>query len=243
MMYFIFIFIFTYVTSIANGNKLIYYSNFKFENIVFGPEDLVVDYITLADDPNGNFPEIYTVCSSVFAKFVTSDLAVMHMLKQDGTPWYSLSISAGSKKYDTMSDISFFLFLSYNNQATGKFEIEFLTGSHIPIVPHSWYHICMGLDTVSGLLRIVVNGVVMVNEEKDYFRNTMQWKPNSLEGKLFIFKSYRGYWYQHRGIISNLNIFSSMMSVEDMVTRTSGGKDCSSPGDYIRQENTLMNIL
>ena len=181
MMYFIFIFIFTYVTSIANGNKLIYYSNFKFENIVFGPEDLVVDYITLADDPNGNFPEVYTVCSSVFAKFVTSDLAVMHMLKQDGTPWYSLSISAGSKKYDTMSDISFFLFLSYNNPATGKFEIEFLTGSHIPIVPHSWYHICMGLDTVSGLLRIVVNGVVMVNKEEDYFRNTMQWKPNSVE--------------------------------------------------------------
>ena len=125
MMYFIFISIFTYVTSIANGNKLIYYSNFKFENIVFGPEDLVVDYITLADDPNGNFPEIYTVCSSVFAKFVTSDLAVMHMLKQDGTPWYSLSISAGCKKYDTMSDISFFLFLSYNNPATGKFEIDF----------------------------------------------------------------------------------------------------------------------
>ena len=170
MMYFIFIFIFTYVTSIANGNKLIYYSNFKFENIVFGPEDLVVDYLTLADDPNGNFPESYTICSSVFAKFVTSDLAVMHMLKQDGTPWYSLSIS-GSKKYDTMSDISFFLFLSYNNPATGKFEIEFLTGSHIPIVPHSWYHICMGLDTVSGLLRIVVNGKEMVNMEKEYFRN------------------------------------------------------------------------
>ena len=101
----------------------------------------------------------------------------------------------------------------------------------------------MGLDTVSGLLRIVVNGVVMVNEKKDYFSNTIVWKPKSLEGKLFIFKSYRSFWYQNRGIISNLNIFSSMMSVEDMVTRTAGGKECSSPGDYIRQENTLMNIL
>ena len=88
MMYFIFIFIFTYVTSIANGNKLIYYSNFKFENIVFGPEDLVVDYLTLADDPNGNFPESYTICSSVFVKFATTDILVIQMLKQDGTPWY-----------------------------------------------------------------------------------------------------------------------------------------------------------
>ena len=151
---------------------------------------------------------------------------------------YSLVIS-GSKNYDKMSEN---LELSFDNPTTGKFELDFLTSSHIPIVPHSWYHVCMGLDTVSGLLRIVVNGVVVVNEEKDYFRNTKQWKPKSLEGKLFIFKSYRSFWYQNRGIISNLNIFSSMLSVEDMVTRTAGGEECSSPGDYIRQENTLINI-
>ena len=239
MMHFISIFIFTYVTSIANGNKQIYYSNFKFEKIVFGPEDVIEDYLTLADDPNGNLPESYTVCSSVFVKYATSDIAVIQMLKQDGTPWYSLVIS-GSKNYDKMSEN---LELSFDNPITGKFELDFITSSHIPIVPHSWYHVCMGMDTVSGLLRIVVNGVVVVNEEKDYFRNTKQWKPKSLEGKLFIFKSYRSFWYQNRGIISNLNIFSSMMSVEDMVTRTAGGEECSSPGDYIRQDNTLMNIL
>ena len=46
------------------------------------------------------------------------------------------------------------------------------------------YHICLGLDTVSGLLRIVVNGREVVNMEKDYFRNTTHWKPTSVEGKL-----------------------------------------------------------
>ena len=128
------------------------------------------------------------------------------------------------------------LVLWYDNPTTGNVQVEFLTSPHIPIVPHSWYHICMGLDTVSGLLRIVVNGVVMVNEEKDYFRNTVQWKPKSLEGKLLLFKSYLSVWYQSRGITTNLNIFSSMMSVEEMVSRTTRGEDCSSPGDYIRQE-------
>ena len=54
----------------------------------------------------------------------------------------------------------------------------------IPIVPHSWYHVCLGLDTVSGLLRIVVNGVELVNEEKDYFRNPTDWKPASVKGTL-----------------------------------------------------------
>ena len=51
-------------------------------------------------------------------------------------------------------------------------------------MPHSWYHVCMGLDTVSGMLRIVVNGVELVNEKKDYFRNTTHWKPTSVKGTL-----------------------------------------------------------
>ena len=42
----------------------------------------------------------------------------------------------------------------------------------------------MGLDTVSGLLRIVVNGLEVVSEEKDYFRNTTHWKPKSVKGRL-----------------------------------------------------------
>ena len=66
----------------------------------------------------------------------------------------------------------------YTDPKTNERDAEFFgmgvvvsNGTGIPIVPHSWYHVCMGLDTVSGLLRIVVNGVVMVNEEKEYFRN------------------------------------------------------------------------
>ena len=232
MIYLISLLIFLSWTNIANGKSLTYYSNFKFETTVFGPEDLIVDYLTLAHDPKRNLPQSYTACSSVFVKYVTTNIMVVQMLKQDGTPWYSLSIY-DSREYDTMSESLQFW---YYNPTTGEVQVEFMTGSHIPIVPHSWYHVCMGLDTVSGLLRIVVNGVVMVNEEKEYFRNTIQWKPKSLEGKLLLFKSYLSVWYQSRGITTNLNIFSSMMSVEDMVSRTTGGEDCSSPGDYIRQE-------
>ena len=230
MMYLISLFIFAYFTIIVHGNKLKYYSNFKFEKLVFGQEDVVVDYLTLAEDPKGNLPESYTTCSSVFVEFVTTTIAIIQMLKQDGTPWYSLAIY-DSREYDTMSET---LQLWYENPTTGEVQVEFLSGSHIPIVPHSLYHICMRLDTVSGLLRIVVNGVVMVNEEKDYFRNTLKWKSKSLDGRLLLFKSYMGFWYQHRSVASNLNIFSSMMSVENMASRTAGGDDCDSPGDYIR---------
>ena len=225
------------INNSANAKDLNLISNFK-----FGGKDNfdINDYITLANDPKGSLPASFTVCSSLFIKYVITNTNVIEMFKQDGSHWFLLQLSTVYRNYHTQSET---MTIWFANPVTGKDGRDDFTETLIPIVPHSWYHVCMGLDTVSGLLRIVVNGVVVVNEEKDYFRNTKQWKPDSLEGKLFIFKSYRSFWYQNRGIISNLNIFSSMMSVEDMVTRTAGGEECSSPGDYIRQDNTLMNIL
>ena len=42
-----------------------------------------------------------------------------------------------------------------------------------------------------------------------------------------------GSWKQYKNTMSNLNIFSTMMSVEDMVKKTNG-KECSTPGTYLR---------
>ena len=94
----------------------------------------------------------------------------------------------------------------------------------------------MGLDTVSGLLRIVVNGVLVVNKEREYFKNTGAWAPTSVAGKILVYKGYiTGFWYQYRGTSSNMNIFRSVLSIEDMSQWSSGGSsDCLAPGDYLR---------
>ena len=181
MIYLISLLIFLSFTKITNGKSLVYYSNFKFETVIYGPEDAIVDYITLADDPKENLPESYTICSSVFVKFATSDMAILQMLKQDGTPWYRLALFS-SRDLDKMSET---LVLWTVNPITGVFEVQYHTSSHVPIVPNSWYHICMGLDTVSGLLRIVVNGNVVVNVEREYFKNTIDIKPDTVEGNFF----------------------------------------------------------
>ena len=47
-----------------------------------------------------------------------------------------------------------------------------------------WYQICLGIDTATGLLRFVVNGVEMENEEKHYFKDQQAVKPQSLVGKI-----------------------------------------------------------
>ena len=114
--------IFISLTILVDGKKIKYYSNFKFEKIVYGQEDSVIDFLTLADDPKGNLPESYTACSSVFVKFATTDILVIQMLKQDGTPWYRFTIFAG-REFGTMSEI---LNLNYDNPTTGTLKEEFL---------------------------------------------------------------------------------------------------------------------
>ena len=110
-------------------------------------------------------------------------------------------------------------------------------------MPHSWYHICLGLDTVSGLLRIVVNGIKVVNEEKAEFRNTSDWRPGSLDGNILVFKEFfTSFWAQKRGKFSNMNVFAFMISLDDMMMRTSGEADCTGAGDYLSWEEMEWSI-
>ena len=138
-------FIFILVLNFANGKSFKYFTNFKFEHVVFGKENLIKDYITLANDPNGNLSDKYTICSSMFIKFATTEQTVFQILKEDKTPWYKLEISTNSRNYDSLSET---VSLWYENPITGNLQQDFFSNAHIPIVPHSWYHICMGLDTV-----------------------------------------------------------------------------------------------
>ena len=77
---------------IGKGSGLQYMSNFKFEDLVFGEDNLVKDYVTLANDPKANFPDTFTVCSSLFVKFFATDNDIITMLKEDGTPWITLTM-------------------------------------------------------------------------------------------------------------------------------------------------------
>ena len=162
---------------------------------------------------------------------------------KDGNSWFSLRLYTmeRAKHQSQIAETSEIVHIIYTDANSNERDAEFFgigalvsNGTGIPIVPHSWYHVCMGLDTVSGLLRIVVNGIKVVDEEKEYFRNTSAWKPQSLAGKILVFKGYAtSFWTQYRGKFSNMNIFSSMLPLEAMMLRTSGYGDCTGPGDYL----------
>ena len=68
-------------------------------------------------------------------------------------------------------------FLGYGD----KFHGIWNTG--IPINPDSWLTQCTQLDTRSGLITIVVNGKVLLEEEIQFFRGSQSDRPLSLKGK------------------------------------------------------------
>ena len=223
-------------------HPLQYYTNFNDGTWGFGVESVIEDYVTLSNDPKGQLPNDFTVCSSLLIKFMTTKNNFIEIYKEDGTHWFQLDLEH-LRDLDTFSErVSMYFEGSIN-----KF-----WDSKVPINPHTWYQICLGLDTVSGHLRVVVNGHVIVDSVKEFFINTSSIKPKSVAGKFLgmtkeficknilkvllvsVFKTFHNnYWYQSRNTFTNMNIFSYIMSTESMIERTTSHQ-CDSPGDYLR---------
>ena len=161
-----------------------FFSSHNFGPTLFGPKPQIKDYVSLVNDPKSKLPNMFTICSSVFLDFITSETHFIEILKEDGSHWFDVSVSTLTGRHQVNNTISEEVRVWYHNMQSEKEESDWLRGTIIPIVPHSWYHICMGLDTVSGLLRIVLNGILVVDVERDYFKNTVAWKPSSLNGKI-----------------------------------------------------------
>ena len=103
--------------------------------------------------------------------------------------------------------------------------------------PLSWLHLCISKESGSGKVVLVVNGQVLVEEiyetakspvsserptitEQDSFRIDLGFTSMSHTVK-----------FEHLGMVSNLNIFSSVLPTERMIAIT-GGEECGAPGDY-----------
>ena len=87
-------FMFLAILNIGNGNTLQYFSNEKLvkENI-YGAEHFINEYVTLLNDPKANLPKSFTVCSSIFIKYIITAISYFEMFKEDGTHWFLHVIS------------------------------------------------------------------------------------------------------------------------------------------------------
>ena len=100
----------------------------------------------------------------------------------------------------------------------------------------TWIHSCVAIDSTLNHLTVVVNGKQV--EDKTFPIPEGAQPPTDLTEKLLIFKMSIGLWYQSSNKVANLNIFSKLMTLPEMVRRTAGDDCGKSDGDYLDWESS-----
>ena len=181
-----------------------YLDNYGSGLISYGATPNKMDrYATLTNDPIGNLPDSFTICSAIHVKYRTSIAVFFQLYQEDGSPW-----------------INFYMIDSFLDDITDRFKIVFndqffnLWPNNIPVVPHSWYRGCLGVDTVSGRIRIYVDGSLVLDKEIYYFEESSAIKPSTLKNSVGVFKSkIPGLWYNSRGRVSDVQFHSSLLTL------------------------------
>ena len=101
------------------------------------------------------------------------------------------------------------------------------------LFPLTWTRLCLSLDRMTGKIRLVVNGEVVIDKDHKEALDEDDWRPADLD----LVLGYRWDGIELTGTISQLNIFSSPLPTARMVALTSaGGEECGAPGDYVSWE-------
>ena len=137
--------------ALVQGLDMKFYSTFSFDEDAqrFGVESSITDFISLGNDPKSNLPDSFTICSSILLKFMNTGAHFVQMYTENGSHWFNFQISILES-----SNVQTRLF--YMDPSTGAYQQEPFNDNSVPVIPHSWCHVCLGLDTMSGHLRIVI---------------------------------------------------------------------------------------
>ena len=100
----------------------------------------------------------------------------------------------------------------------------------------AWMHSCVAIDSTLNHFTVVVNGKQV--EDKSFPIPEGAKPPTDLTEKLLIFKQFIGFWYRCTNKVSNLNIFSKLMTLPEMVKRTAGDDCGKADGDYLDWESS-----
>ena len=225
-----------FLFSIVRESKfedLIIFDNFNDGIWAIGTEGKMVDHAVLALDKKMNLPSSFTICSSVHLNFMTSIIFFFQLYQDNGMPWFSLNIRS-------QRDLNRFeeIVQLYYYKITGNIKPS---TDPVPIMPNSWYHGCTALNTVTGYMRVVVNGHIIIDQVITEFVNTDE-KPKSLAGRLGLFKNFpTGFWYQSRQRLTNLNVYDRALTADEM-TNLTDGENCAAEGNYLSWKEAEWNV-
>ena len=178
-------------------------------------------YAELKHDPRASLPDSFTVCSTIRTTGCQSDSWPMffNILDNNRGQFLVPQLSHGS--------IESRLGIYFHENV-----LPLLFGKVPPLFPNQWTRSCMAVNTTSGLIHWVLEGTLVL---ADKFAEVKQSKnrPKDLSRKLVLGASlYGGSWTASTEKVTNLNIFSSLLTIEKMESLTKGGS-CAKEGDYL----------
>ena len=80
-----------YLFNLGIAKDLKYFSNFKPGPIITGPDSAITDFVTMTSNSVSDLPIDFTICTSIFIEVLTTMQNIIQILKEDGTPWFSIS--------------------------------------------------------------------------------------------------------------------------------------------------------
>ena len=216
----------------SNDKKCTYVLNHSFCEANLPPEDVepkntlgkVYSYAELKHDPRSSLPDSFTICSTI-------------LVPNCGGAWLPIFFNVLDKKYQ--QTITAFLRTSIDSALGMDFSTwstEMVYDMIPPTFPNKWTKSCMAINSTSGSINWVVEGVLVMSMKSEKVKDSLK-LPKDLTGKLILGATfYGGKWYPKSNKVTNLNIFSSSMSVAEMKSMTQD-ENCVKDGDYLAWEN------
>ena len=187
-------------------------------------KDRVEDVHTYAElkyDPHASLPDSFTVCSTILRPNCPNFMwpTFFTILDNERDQFLAASFKPG---------VITSLLKIYYLQGTS----EPVNGKIPPLFPNQWTRSCMAINTISGLIHWVVEGTLVMTTISEEVKNSKN-RPKNLSNKLVLgARAYAGIWYAPSQEVTNLNIFSSALSIENMKSMTEG-PSCLEEGDYL----------
>ena len=214
------ILILVWLSSICSCRAIIV---FHFENQTTTNVNQQLAFATLKSQPPELQERSFTICGSMYLGFLQGRQTFFSMRKGERKDlWFSLAI------FDTLSDGGLQIAV-FNSSST------LMNKKKVVLRFHDWFHACVSVDSNTGQIVAVVNGVMT----HDFYSEPIQSSTHiSFKDKLLLGLTEMQYGKsqvtqeQSNSPITNVNIFSGLLNTADMKEQTSSAK-CAN-GTYLK---------
>ena len=184
-------------------------------------------YAELKQDPRASLPYLFTVCSTIMTTSCRANWPIFFNILENR----QIQFMAPFRRNGQIKS-AFGIDFSQSTARTAKKE---RIGEELPpIFPNQWIRNCMAVNTTSMLIQWVVDGTLILAKEFEELKKFNKSSPKNLANKVVLgARSWGGsHWFAASHKVTNLNIFSSFLSIKKMKEMTTGW-NCGKEGDYL----------